>query len=214
MIKINLLPQRKPKRAADRAQRDLGLGLLALGAVALTMYFAVHRPKQEQLETLRQANQDFQSTINRRKSKIRGLPELRAAVAETEARGAQIDKLIAARAVPAHMLHELGEILTPGRLPTMTKEMAKRVSDPRNEAYRFREDWDPKHVWITDLTERRGVFTLEGGAESDGDYAQLMKRMQASAYFQDVTPSGGERVTDKTTAVTYYKFTITGKVVY
>ena len=47
-----------------------------------------------------------------------------------------------------------------------------------------------------------------------GELTQLMKRMQASAYFEDVTPSGGERITDKATAVTYYKFTITGKVVY
>ena len=58
------------------------------------------------------------------------------------------------------------------------------------------------------------MFTLEGGAQSDGDVTQLAKRMQASVYFQDVTPRGGERVTDGNGGVTYYKFNITGKVVY
>ena len=214
MIKINLLPQRKPKRTTDPAQRDVAVGFLALAVLALTTFFVLHKPKQDKLESMRAANADFQDSLARRKDKIRTLPALRAAVEEAEARGEQIDKLIAARAVPAHMLLELGEILTPGRLPTMTKEMARRVGDPKNDIYGFREDWDPKHVWITELTEKRGVFTLAGGAESDGDYAQLMKRMQASSYFEDVTPSGGERVTDKNTAVTYYKFVITGKVVY
>lgn len=214
MIKINLLPQRKPKRTTDPAQRDVALGMLALAVLGVTTFFVLHKPQQDKLESMRQANADFQDSLGRRKDKIRTLPALRAAVAEAEARGEQIEKLIAARAVPAHMLHELGEILTPGRLPTMTKEMARKVGDPKNDTYTFREDWDPKHVWITELTEKKGVFTLAGGAESDGDYAQLMKRMQASAYFEDVTPSGGERVTDKNTAVTYYKFTITGKVVY
>ena len=38
--------------------------------------------------------------------------------------------------------------------------------------------------------------------------------MQASVYFEDVTPTGGRQTTEKDTGITYYKFTITGKVVY
>jgi len=75
-------------------------------------------------------------------------------------------------------------------------------------------DWDPKHVWITSFTETAGAFVLEGGAQSDPDVTQLAKRMQASVYFQEVTPRGGERLIDRDTGVTYYRFTITGKVVY
>ena len=40
------------------------------------------------------------------------------------------------------------------------------------------------------------------------------KRLAASVYFEDVTPAGGERVADSTSGANYYKFTITGKVVY
>lgn len=214
MIKINLLPARKPKRHAAPGQRDAAVGMLALLAAAVATFFLLHKPRADELERLQDSNARFDEELARRKEKIRTLPQLRAAVAAAEEKGGSIEKLIAARAVPAHMLHELGEIMTPGRMPTMTKDMAKRVSDPKDDTYRFREDWDPKHIWITELTEKKGVFTLSGGAESDADVSQLMKRMAASVYFEEVTPSLGQKVTDKESGVTYYQFTITGKVVY
>ena len=94
--------------------------------------------------------------------------------------------------------------------------MATRISEgPQGDPNRrLSLDWDPRHVWITSYTEKDGLFTLEGGAQSDPDVTQLAKRMQASVYFQDVSPRGGERVSDRTTGVSYYKFNITGRVVY
>lgn len=214
MIKINLLPQRKPKRQADPGQRDVTLGFLILLIAGAATFFLVHKPKSDELARLQSANAAYDEDLARRKDKIRDLPKLREGVALAEERTSSIDKLIAARAVPAHMMHELGELLTPGRLPTMTKDMAKKVSDPKDDTYRIREDWDPKHVWITELEESKGDFVLIGGAESDGDVTQLSKRMQASTYFEEVALSKGEKVTDKDTGITYYTFTITGKVVY
>lgn len=212
MIKINLLPQRKPKRQSDAGSRDILIGLLAIIVVGGALFFFVQKPKMDELDKQKASNADFESELAVRKKKIADLPKLEKAVAGIAVRGESIQMLIDARAVPAHMLHELGEILTPGRLPTMTKEMAERVK--KELSYQFRDDWDPKHIWITDLSETKGVFTLSGGAESDGDVAQLAKRMQASTYFQEVTPTGGEKVTDKETNLTYYTFTIKGKVVY
>ena len=214
MIKINLLPQRKPKRQAEPGQRDVGIGFLVLLLAGAAVFFGLHKPKADRLEELQAANAAYDEDLARRKAKIKKLPEVRGAVQLAEERTASIDKLIAARAVPGHMLHELGELLTPGRLPTMTKDMAKRVSDPKDDTYRIREDWDPKHLWITELKEDQGFFELSGGAESDADVTQLSKRMQASAYFDDVALAKGEKVTDDDTGITYYTFTITGKVVY
>ena len=214
MIKINLLPQRRPKRVADPGQRDVGIGVLALLLAGVATFMLVQRPEQKKLDDIKATNAELEAGLARRKDKIRDLNELKAAVELAETRTKAIQKLLDARAVPAHMLHELGEILTPGRLPTMTKDMAAKVNDPLRDTYKFQLDWDPKHVWITRFAEKQGVFTLEGGAESDGDVSQLLKRLQASAYFQEVTPRGGEQVSDKDSGVTYYKFTITGKVVY
>jgi type IV pilus assembly protein PilN len=212
MIKINLLPQRKPKRQSEPGQKDLMLGLLLILVAGGAIFFLVQKPKMDKLSELKAANSKFEGELARRKAKIKDLPKLQKAVESISARGQSIEKLLEARAVPAHMLHELGEIMTPGRMPTMTKEMAEKVK--KELSYQFRDDWDPKHVWITDLAESKGAFTLSGGAESDGDVAQLAKRLQASTYFQEVSPTGGERITDKATGITYYAFTIKGKVVY
>jgi hypothetical protein len=114
------------------------------------------------------------------------------------------------------VLHELGEILTATKYPTMTEDMAKRTgsgpdSDPNK---RFQADWDASHVWLSAFSDTAGVFKLDGGAQSENDVAQLAKRLAASVYFVDVTPAGGERVTDTASGTNYYKFTITGKVAY
>jgi len=100
--------------------------------------------------------------------------------------------------------------------PTMTEDMVKRAgngpeSDPNK---RFAADWDTTHVWVSSFTDAAGAFKLEGGAQAESDVTQLSKRLGASVYFQDVAPTGGERVADRDTGLNYYKFTITGKVVY
>jgi type IV pilus assembly protein PilN len=216
MIKINLLPQRKPKRASEPGQRQVFVGIGALAAAAAVTFFAVHMPLSSDVASLETTNEDLQQDISAKKSKLKDADNLKKVVAAAEERAAAIETLIKAKSVPAYMLQELSDILTPGRLPTMTKAMATRISEgPQGDANRrFALDWDPKHVWITSFTEKEGAFTLEGGAQSDPDVTQLAKRMQASVYFQEVTPRGGERLTDQATGSTYYKFTITGKVVY
>jgi hypothetical protein len=98
----------------------------------------------------------------------------------------------------------------------MTEDMAKRTgsgpdSDPNKQ---FQADWDASHVWMTGFSDASGLFKLEGGAQSENDVAQFAKRLAASAYFGDVAPAGGERITDTVSGANYYRFTITGKVAY
>jgi type IV pilus assembly protein PilN len=216
MIKINLLPQRKPKRAAEPGQRQVVIGAGVLAALAAVVVVAVHLPLSRQVDSLRTANEELSADIEAKKRQLKDADNLKKVVAAAEERSAAIEKLIKAKSVPAWLLHELSEILTPGRLPSMSQAMATRISEgPQGDANRrFALDWDPKHVWITTFTEKDGAFTLEGGAQSDPDVTQLAKRLQASVYFQEVTPRGGERFNDPASGATYYKFTITGKVVY
>ena len=85
---------------------------------------------------------------------------------------------------------------------------------------RFSADWDPKHVWITSFATKGDSFTLEGGALAESDIPQLAKRMAASIYFAEVTSPKSERVEPSGTPqpgqsdVAYYKFTLSGKVLY
>ena len=71
-------------------------------------------------------------------------------------------------------------------------------------------------MWITTFTDnaKDGAFKVEGGAQAQIDIIQLSKRLQASVYFDRVSQQSEERLTDRETGITFYKFVITGKVAY
>ncbi|MEZ4362851.1 MAG: PilN domain-containing protein [Kofleriaceae bacterium] len=216
MIKINLVPQRKVKRVAEPGIKDVWIGVAAVLAVVAATVFLIDLPKRKELGQLREANRVMQREVNVLKENVKGYEELKKSSEAAQTRGEAIQMLLAAKIVPAHVLHELGEILTPGKLPTMTSEMARRTgtgpdSDPNR---RLDLSWDPKHVWILNFSDKEGSFKLDGGAQSDGDVNQFAKRLQASAYFVDVTPMRSERVMEQGSNISYNRFTITGRLVY
>ena len=226
MIKINLLPQKRAKHRAAAAgpgavASNAGLkqalvGVGALLAAAALVFVLVDMPRRDKINSLEAAKADLNKEIGTKRQKLAGYEEMVKAKADALNRAAAINRLMQAKVVPAHVLHELGEILTQNRLPAMTEEMRKKVgngpeSDPNK---RFQLDWDPSKVWFSGYTDKDGVFKLEGGAQSEQDVTQLSKRLQASVYFLDVTPAGGERVVDRERGINYYKFTITGRVAY
>ncbi len=222
MIKINLLPQRKAKRSGgggggleEGDAKAMFLGLGALAAAAAAVFFVVDMPKRSKLADIQKGNDALAAEIAERSVKLQGYEELKKAKEESIKRAEAIQRLISTKVVPAHMLHELGKVLTSAG-PTMTEQMAKLAgagpgSDPNK---RFQPEWEPSHVWIMSFVDTNGVFRLDGGAQSESDVTQLSKRLAASVYFSDVTPAGGERVFDKENGLNYYKFTITGKVAY
>ncbi len=216
MIKINLLPQRKQKRAAEPGRVELMLGAGALVAAAAVVFFAVHDPAAAERDELAAQVQDLQGENDEARTGLKDMPTVRAAVEAEEKRAAAIDQLLGTVVVPDNLLHELGEILTPGRMPTMSREMEARISDgPQGDPNRrFALDWEPKNVWLTAFTLKGEDFTLEGGAQSEADVPQLAKRMQASVFFDQVTSPTSVRQDDRLANVSYYKFTITGKVVF
>ena len=218
MIKINLLPHKRPKKraAAEGATQPLLFGVVALAIAGVAVAVLVDRPRRARLAELSEANQQLQNEIQSKNKQLVGYAELKKAADEADERYRSIQRLLSAKVVPAHVLHELGEILSASKYPTMTEDMAKRTgngpeSDPNK---RFQADWDASHIWLSGFSDTGGDFKLEGGAQSESDVTQLAKRLAASAYFLDVTPAGGERVADATTGTNYYRFTITGKVVY
>jgi Tfp pilus assembly protein PilN len=220
MIKINLLPAKRAKLRASAAseggQREMAIGIASLVGAAALVFFILDQPKRSKLRDVRASNDQLQAEINAKNVQLQGFADLDKAYNEASERARSINRLIAAKVVPANVLQELGEILTTNHLPTMTQEMAKRTgsgpaSDPNR---RYDLAWDPTHVWLTSFTDKGGTFKLEGGAQAEGDITQLSKRMQASVYFDNVAQASEERETDRDTGTPYYKFTITGKVAY
>ena len=219
MIKINLLPTKRARirpAAGDSATREIAIGAAGLAVAAVLLIVLVDRPKRSRLSELTEANQQLQNEIQSKNKQLDGYAQLKKEAEEADEQYNSIRRLLGAKVVPAHVLHELGEILMASKNPTMTEDMARRVgngpdSDPNK---RFQADWDASHVWLSAFTDTAGDFKLEGGAESESDVTQLAKRLAASVYFADVAPAGGERVADSTSGANYYKFTITGKVAY
>ena len=213
MIKINLLPQRKAQRNTDKRQQSLLIGVGALAAAAAAVYLLVHMPLTEDVENLASNNSQLSRDNKSKKNQLVDFEDLKKAVESAKLRSEAILRLADARAVPAFMLQELARVMTAGKSPTMSREMAKRVDkDDSNRG--FDEDWDPKHVWITRFQETQGTFTLLGGAQSDADMTQLAKRMQASVYFADIVPDWGDDTYNAAGGIVYYRFSITGKVRY
>jgi len=217
MIKVNLLPQRRAKRtvAADPSSKQALVGVAALAVAAAGVFFVLDMPRRSRLGDLRNANAELQQEINAKNKELVGYAELQKAEAEAIRRAEAINRLLGTKVVPAHILHELGKVLT-REGPTMTEQMAKAAGTgpESNPNKQFQNDWDPSHVWMSSFIDTNGAFKLEGGAQSESDVTQLSKRLAASVYFLEVTPAGGERVSDRDSGLNYYRYTITGRLAY
>jgi len=217
MIKVNLLPQRRVRRTASAGPSSTHalFGVAALGLAAAIVFFMLDMPRRQRLGDLRAANAQLQQEINAKNKELVGYAELQKAEAEALRRAEAINRLLGTKVVPAHILHELGKVLT-REGPTMTEAMAKLAGTgpESNPNKQFQNDWDPSHVWMSSFIDTNGAFKLEGGAQSESDVTQLSKRLAASVYFLEVTPAGGERVADRDTGLDYYRYTITGRLAY
>ena len=219
MIKINLLPQKRAKLRAtassDGGQKEMAIGIASLVGAAAVVFVAFDMPRRSKLSDLHDAIDQANQDLAGKRKQLDGYDTLKKAADAMKERAHSINRLVAAKVVPANVLQELGDILTV-KGPTMTDEMIRRTgngpdSDPNRK---YDQTWDPTHVWLTTFSDKEGAFKLEGGAQAEVDITQLSKRMQASVYFNDVSPSQEERVSDRDTGIAYYKFTITGKVAY
>jgi type IV pilus assembly protein PilN len=211
MIRINLLREKKAKRA-PKGQNAIAAGMGALMLGALAVFFLVHQPLVSEIDQQHEANARVKRANDEMAAATKDFDvvnqQYQALLQQEEA----INRLSNARAVPAWFLHELNSILTKGHQPTMSPEMAERVKTDPNRQWNL--GWDPKRVWITSIEENGGNFTLKGGAQSDTDVTQLALRLQASVFFQNVVPEGGTSDKDQRSKVAFYRFTVTGRVVY
>jgi type IV pilus assembly protein PilN len=212
MIRINLLREKKVKRGGGKGQSALLAGVAALAGGAIAVFLLVHGPLADQVDKQSAANKKVKQTNDKAAAETKDFDLVNQQYQALQEQEEAIKRLTDARAVPAWLLHELSSILTKGRQPTMSPEMAERVKTDPNRQWNLA--WDPKRVWIDSITEKGGLFSISGGAQSDTDVTQLALRLQASVYFDGVVPEGGQTKEDKKTGVQYYNFTVTGRVVY
>jgi type IV pilus assembly protein PilN len=211
MIRINLLQEKKTKRVA-KGERTLLAGAGIVLSAAAGVYLLLHVPKANAVEELRQENAARQRRIQQLTQETREFDTVQAQLSAARAQEEAIGRLNNARAVPSWMLAELSNILTRDHKPTMSPSMAERIKNDANR--QFTPHWDPKRIWITTLDEKDGVMTLTGGAQSTTDVTQFALRMQASVFFTDVQPVSVQAAVEPKSKLSFYNFTLTGKVLY
>ena len=226
MIKINLLSQKRARRgvgaargargrmAAGPSQATQVLPFILVGVVALAgiVFFVMHRPLANESAELDEKNKDLTDENNALKRETKNSRAIREAFESELARQQATSRLRDARVSPAWLMFELSNILTPGKQPQLTPQMQTELKDNPNRPWQ--EGWDPKHVWITHFSEKAGKFKLEGAAQSKGDVIELGLRLRASMFFDQVSPTETDDVSDKDTGLTYHKFSIEGNVRY
>jgi Tfp pilus assembly protein PilN len=224
MIKINLLSQKRARRGvgaprgagrrmvAAESKQALPFILLGVIAVAGVGFLVLHRPLANESADLSEKNKDLTDENTALKRETKNSRAIRAAFESELARQQATSRLREARVSPAWLMFELSNVLTPGKQPQLTPEMQTELKDNPNRPWQ--DGWDPKHVWITEFSEKMGKFKLEGAAQSKGDVDELGLRLRASMFFDQVTPTETDDVTDKDTGLTYHKFAIEGNVRY
>ena len=79
-------------------------------------------------------------------------------------------------------MREMSDVLTKGKGPTtnQTKYQALLQLDP-NAGYN--PNWEPRRAWMIAYAEKDGLVEMRGGAKSDEDVAEFLKRLKLSEYF-------------------------------
>lgn len=212
MIRINLLQEKKKAARAERGQMTVIYGLIALAAAATAVFVLVHLPLAAELDEIRAENAKRQTHIKELTESTKEFDTVQTQLTAAKEQEEAIKRLNSARAVPSWMLFELSNILTKDHKPTMSPEMAERIKNDANR--QFSPGWDPKRIWIDALDEKDGTLTISGGAQATTDVTQFALRLQASVFFTDVQPTTVAAATDNASKLAFYKFSLTGKVLY
>jgi len=212
MIKINLLAERKAKRQTEPGEQSVAIGFGIVAVAGFAVFLLVHRPLNADIEQQQSVNAGLQGQNAQIQQATSDFESRKSAAEGLEARKLSKDALGGAKATPAWWMWELSKILTRGKAFTITEE--KQLELDRSPNLRWQESWDPKHVWITTIEEKDGGFALRGAAQSDGDVTQLSQRLSASAFFDEVRYAGSNQNSDSRSGISFYSFTITGRVRY
>ena len=213
MIRINLLPGKKPKRneAGQRHLVFMGAGLLV--GLAGIVIFHVHAGGE--LDDIRHKNALVQADIDRLKGEIGDYDKVKGQREELLKQRKTIQALESNRTGPVFLLRELSEILTPGKGPTFdgVSYQENLLRDPNAG---FNASWDTRRVWLDTFDEDHKKVKIKGAAKSNEDVAEFLKRLNLSVFFADVTPESTSQVSTGGvgSTVKYVTFNLSAAVIY
>ena len=211
MIRINLLPVKAAKRR-EQGQRQLLIGVVAV-TLSLVGIIVFHGTQVARINDLRDQNAQLTRAIAKLKAEIGDYDVIKAQRDELIRQRDAIKRLQANRSGPVWLMRELSDILTPGKGPTFNKDQYEELIK-RDPSKGFNPNWDTRRAWIYSYTETDHNVKIHGGAKSDEDVAEFLKRLKQSAFFSDVNWQQTSPNTDSRLNVSYVTFDMTCRVNY
>ena len=211
MIKINLLPVKAAKRR-EQGQKQLLAGVVMFSA-ALVGIIVFHGTQVAHINELRDHNTQLSKDIAHLKAEIGDYDVIKAQRDELIRQRDAIKRLQANRSGPTYMMRELSDILTPGKGPTFNKEQYEEAIK-RDPNAGFNPNWDTRRAWLMGYAEQNHAVKIHGGAKSDEDVAEFLKRLKVSAFFSDVYWQQTKPEVDTKLNVSYVSFDVTCRVNY
>jgi len=206
MIRINLLPEAKREVAASGNAQLWGVIYLLASFAWGVVLFLVYLSGQSALEEQNAKNEELQGQIARAKSQTENIGEVEAKIAKSKQLEEVVGGLQAARQGPARMLLELSRLLSEGGGPTIAPEELDTIRR-ENPALAFNAGWDYRRLWLTDFAEVKHKCTIAGYGRSNEDVAELLRRLNLSGSFANVslqsTQSATSDAKDETAGVRF-----------
>ena len=223
MIRINLLPTDRKKRARRAAPSPLPTGDLSLrtwgvvyGAAIATwlvvlgiLYFA----QSGEMETIAQENKTLEARRDELKSKTKGLTEVEGRLEKSRRLEKVVQDLERARRGPTRAVMELSRVLSSPGGPTINPAELERMRE-ENPLAGFNESWDVRRLWITRFEEVERDCKIIGMGRSNEDVAEFLRRLTLSEIYDGVTLQRTRSAKDSDTGLQMVGFDITCKVKY
>ena len=213
MIRINLLPGKKPKRS-EAGQRHIvfmGAGLL-VGLAGIAIF---HIQASNELDEIVRQNALVTAEIDRLKSELGDYDKIKGQREELLKQRKTIEALDKGRTGPVFLLRELSEILTAGKGPTFDG-VTYQEALLRDPNIGFNAGWDTRRVWLEQYEEMGKNVNIKGSAKSNEDVAEFLKRLNLSVFFADVNPQSTTMTQTGGTGSTvkYVTFSLKTRVIY
>jgi type IV pilus assembly protein PilN len=220
VIRVNLLPQKRPLRRRGEAPEAGAEGsqvwiAFVFGAILLEVIVLlfVYKTQQDELTRIQKHNQELTANIDAIKREIANHAEIKAQLKELRDREAAIQKLQAARTGPTATMLELSRILTPGRGPTVDRDKLEQLKRDSPSSVP-NPNWDPRRLWLRTYNEQDRTVKVAGSARDGEDVSEFLRRLSLSDYFYEVRLLPASKSLDSDSKIELVKFEMSAKVRY
>jgi type IV pilus assembly protein PilN len=223
MIRINLLPSDKKKRARRIAPSALPTGDLSLGTWgaiyggAIAVWFVVlgilYFAQSGELEAVNQENKTLEARRDELQGKTKGLADVEGRLEKSRRLEKVVQELERARRGPTRAVMELSKVLSSPGGPTINSAELERMRE-ENPLAGFNESWDVRRLWLTRFEEVERECKMTGLGRSNEDVAEFLRRLTLSEIYESVTLQRTRATNDPGTGLQMVGFDITCKVKY